>query len=1027
MRLLLKSLAVFHILLFQIATARLDAQVFEPNYGQVTMPEGCTDSVYAYIQIPLGTVFITEKGLRLSLINENDKPLIHKSLHYQGKDTSFTIKRQVFDLLFHEAQSPQEIRFEDPVEYYNNYFLGNNEKSWKTKVHPFRKVRWVNIYPQIDAVIYVKNNQLEFDFIVKPKAHVDQIKMYFEGQKSLKILKNAIKVSGQNADFTLNAPISYQKSKRKLKQIPTQYTVTNNIVSLKLKNFNPLDTLIIDPILVFSTYSGSTADNFGFTATYDTAGCLYAGGIVDANTRRYPVTTGAFQTIYGGSNNNAEPVYLPCDISISKYTPDGSKLLFATYLGGENNEYPHSLCTDLNNNLLVFGSTLSPDYPIHRDSFIQRTKSNSFDIVITKLNPSGSALLGSTFLGNSSDDGFQTNSGGNRSDLIFNYADNYRGDITTDNEGNIFVATCSRSTNLSVTPNGFQTNNAGRTDALVFSLSPNLSKIHWGSFFGGAEDDAAYSCRLDDEGHLFVGGGTASGNFPLTTNRKFDSTFNGFIDGFVLKLDAASGKYLNSTLWSSGLTSDVDDAYDQIYFIDLDANGKVYFTGQTMGYVFRSANVYGQEYAGQMIGRFNENLDSLEFMTTFGNSQRGYPDLSPSAFMVDDCFNIYFSGWGSYIGVGNEGTTLGLEITPDAHQSTTDNNDFYLLALSPNAKSLAYASFFGGYESEDHVDGGTSRFDKRGIVYQSVCASCPNSPPGLNDFPTSNNAVFPNNVSIRCSNASFKLDFRLGYSVDAIFNVRSPFCVTDSAVFRPQTKYNATYTWYFGDGDSSNEFSPTHQYKTPGKYKVKLLVKDTNSCNVNVKFTRVINVIVAPNANFDVTVNPCSEAIDFAANGSSFDSITWNFGDNTPPVFNENPTSHIYAVPNQIYTATAIFKNTLTGCTDTVTKILTDSSFRPKEMNIANVFTPNNDGKNDCFQVYGITKECEKAEIRIFNRWGARVYLSKDLTECWNGRVDNIGPAVPEGTYFYIIDIIESPNPDYPKKINGSVNLIRSN
>jgi gliding motility-associated-like protein len=204
-------------------------------------------------------------------------------------------------------------------------------------------------------------------------------------------------------------------------------------------------------------------------------------------------------------------------------------------------------------------------------------------------------------------------------------------------------------------------------------------------------------------------------------------------------------------------------------------------------------------------------------------------------------------------------------------------------------------------------------------------------------------------------------------------------------------------------------------------------VKDTNSCNVNSKFTREVNVIVAPNANFDVTINPCSEAIDFAANGSSFDSITWNFGDNTPTVYNENPTSHIYAVPNQIYTATAIFKNTLTGCTDTVTKILTDSSFRPKEMNIANVFTPNNDGKNDCFQVYGITKECEKAEIRIFNRWGARVYFSKDLTECWNGRVDNIGPAVPEGTYFYIVDIIETPNPDYPKKINGSVNLIRSN
>lgn len=1027
MQRLRQSLVFICVLLIQQLTNTLNAQVFEPNFGQVSMPEESSDSVYAYLQIPLGTIFITEKGLRFSLINEIDKPLIHKSVHYQGIDTSFTIKRQVFDLNFFNSQKPDKITFEDPVDYYFNYFLGSNKNSWKSKIYPFKKITWVNIYPNIDAVIYIKNEQLEFDFIVKPHADVEIIKMYFDGQKSLKINNNDLSVIGENASFSLKTPVSYQKVKSKTRVIPTQYSIKDNLVSLKVKKHNGSDTLIIDPILVFSTYSGSTADNFGFTATYDTAGCLYAGGIVDANSRNYPVTTGAFQTTYGGSNNQAEPVYLPCDISISKYSPDGSSLLYATYLGGKNNEYPHSLCTDLNNNLFILGSTLSDNYPIHNDSFIQKTKSNAFDIVITKFDPSGSQLLASTFLGNSSDDGFQTNSGGARSDLIFNYADNYRGDITTDYSGNVFIATCSRSASLPVATNGFQSNNAGRTDALVFSLSPNLSKIHWGSFFGGSDDDAAYSCRLDDDGHLYVGGGTASSNFPLTKNQKYDSTFNGFIDGFILKLNAHTGDYLNSTLWSSGLPSDEDFAYDQIYFIDLDPNGKVYFTGQTMGFVFRSQNVYGQDYAGQMIGRFNENLDSLEFITTFGNSNRGYPDLSPTAFMVDDCFNIYFSGWGSYIGVGNEGTTLGLEITPDAHQSTTDNNDFYLLALNPDAKSLAYASYFGGNESEDHVDGGTSRFDKRGIVYQSVCASCPNSPPGLNDFPTSSNAVFKNNISIRCSNASFKLDFRLGYSVDAIFNAKAIFCVSDSTQFTPQTRYNATYIWDFGDGDSSTEFSPSHSYQKPGKYLVKLVVIDTNSCNVSAKFKRTLNVIVSPEADFDIAINPCTESIQFYAEGTSFDSIFWDFGDNSPMVYNENPTFHSFQNPNSAYTTTAIFKNSQTGCTDTVTKILTDTSFRKKELNVANVFTPNNDGKNDCFEVFGLTKECEKGEIRIFNRWGARVYYSNDLTQCWNGTVDNIGLDLPEGTYFYIIDIIETPNSDLPKQINGSVNLIRSN
>jgi hypothetical protein len=111
------------------------------------------------------------------------------------------------------------------------------------------------------------------------------------------------------------------------------------------------------------------------------------------------------------------------------------------------------------------------------------------------------------------------------------------------------------------------------------------------------------------------------------------------------------------------------------------------------------------------------------------------------------------------VGVGNEGTTQGLEVSGNAYQKTTDNNDFYLIVLGKDAKNLLYATYFGGDESEDHVDGGTSRFDKRGIIYQSVCSSCPSAPPGLNDFPTTSGSAFPTNVSYRCSNASFKFDF----------------------------------------------------------------------------------------------------------------------------------------------------------------------------------------------------------------------------------------------------------------------------
>lgn len=1015
---------------FYAHTTHAQTGYFEPNMGQISLSDdNSSNPPIAVFHHPLGQVYVCEDRLRIKLTNTADKPLIHQSFHYKNTDSAFTIRYQVFDIIFDQSQTPTKILFENPAPYYLNYYLGNDPQSWKTNVYPSQSITLKNIYPHTDLRIYTQNGGVEFDWILRPGANAEHVKLQFSGQQKLLLSKNALTLKGEHAQCTLSSPKAYttrRGEKHPQKPIACRYSkLGKNSVMLQLGNRDTNDTIVIDPVLVFSTYSGSTADNFGFTATYDNQGCLYAGGIVDASSRAYPVTTGAFQTTYGGSNNGAEPVFLPCDISISKYSPNGNSLLYATYLGGSNNEYPHSLATDLQGNLLLLGSTVSTNYPVYRDSAIQTTNAGGYDIVLTKFTPDGKSLLGSTYFGGAFNDGFQTNNGGRRSELVFNYADNYRGDITTDAAGNVYVATCTQSENINIPTNAYQQNIGGATDALVFSTSPNFSKIRWMSYFGGTNDDAAYSCRLDENGSVFIGGGTASDNFPIEGPKPYSNTYKQAIDGFIMKLNTLNGAYTAGTFWGNWGIPPEPVAYDQIYFVDIDPDGNVYFTGQTTGNITRSPNCYGQDNAGQMIGRFNNNLDSLQFITTFGNSNRGNPDLSPTAFMVDDCYNIYFSGWGSFIGVGNAGTTVDLEITPDAHQKTTDGNDFYLLALSRNAENILYASYFGGNQSEDHVDGGTSRFDKRGIVYQSVCASCPDQPPGLNDFPTTPNAAFTSNVSIRCSNASFKLDFRLGYSVDAEFLTTQTRCLNQESRFNPINRHNAQYFWDFGDGDTSQQFSPTHTYKDTGTYKVELRVVDTQSCNVFASRTQIIRVILAPKASFTFATNPCVEETLFQANGVHFDSITWDFGDGSAPKYNENPIAHTF--PKGTFTTTAIFSNSLTGCIDTVKLNISDTSDTPPELNLSNTFTPNNDGFNDCFRVYGFSDICEKGEIRIYNRWGAKVYQSKRLGSfCWNGQVDNQGEYLPSGTYFYIIDIIESQNPKLPKKINGTVQLIRN-
>jgi gliding motility-associated-like protein len=167
----------------------------------------------------------------------------------------------------------------------------------------------------------------------------------------------------------------------------------------------------------------------------------------------------------------------------------------------------------------------------------------------------------------------------------------------------------------------------------------------------------------------------------------------------------------------------------------------------------------------------------------------------------------------------------------------------------------------------------------------------------------------------------------------------------------------------------------------------------------------------------------CVPGIKFTALGTQYDSIFWNFGDNSEIMKNENPITHIYEKGN--FTATIIFKNSLSGCADTISKPISAANDSLASWEMANVFTPNNDGKNDCFSVVGYSPSCEFAEMKIFNRWGERIYYAS-LDNCWNGKIENTGPDAPSGTYFYIITVIKTSNPNIPKEIHGSVNLIRT-
>ena len=342
--------------------------------------------------------------------------------------------------------------------------------------------------------------------------------------------------------------------------------------------------------------------------------------------------------------------------------------------------------------------------------------------------------------------------------------------------------------------------------------------------------------------------------------------------------------------------------------------------------------VYNNPNSGQFISRMNYNLTTLGFSTVFGNGS-GTPNISPSAFLVDECKNIYVSGWGGKI-VPPVTSTTGMPLTADAVQPTTDGHNFYLIVLSADASSLIYATYFGGASSWEHVDGGTSRFDKKGIIYQSVCAGCggnddfpvtPGSWPYTSPIYTPLSPGVPStgiNMNSNCNNGTFKFDFQVP-PVDADFSIDTAAgCAPFSVTFNNQSSPYGTYLWNFGSGDTTSViYNPTHVFSIPGTYLVSLILYN-NACKVSDTAYSYITVYPGITANFGLNSLPCSNTIALTDSSvASPASWLWDFGDGSSSSL-QNP-SHTY--PSSGNYVVTLIATTINGCVDS-TSIAFDNS-----------------------------------------------------------------------------------------------------
>ena len=513
-----------------------------------------------------------------------------------------------------------------------NYLLGNDPARWRTDVPTYAKVEYRKVYPGVDLVFYGRDGAVEFDFVVAPGADSRRIRLAFRGVERLEpMVGGDLLLHAAGGSVRLRQPHVYQEIGAARKPIEARYVLTGRrSVGIRVARYDVARPLVIDPVLVFSTYLGGTGDDNALGVAVDGTGSVYVAGrtfsadfptlnpaqssipdrsvpenvfvtkltpagslvystyiggtgrdgghaiAVDSagnayltgatNSFDFPTTPGAFQRTLGGSS----------DGFVLKLGSNGNALVYSTYLGGSGLEKGFGIAVDSAGSAYVMGYTNSADFPATPGA-LQTALAGGFDAFVTKVNPAGTALVFSTFLGGSGDEGgldftLGTTPGQPVPADIGPIATSH---LAVDAAGNVYLTGRTTSTNFP-TRNPIQAMNGGGFDAFVAKLNPAGSALIYSTYLGGSGDDFGTSLAVDAAGNAYVTGQTGSTNFP-TTAGAVQRTLSGASDAFVTKVNPAGSALVYST-HLGGVGPDNGQA------IAVDAAGNAYVTGRATAF-----------------------------------------------------------------------------------------------------------------------------------------------------------------------------------------------------------------------------------------------------------------------------------------------------------------------------------------------------------------------------------------------------------------------------------------------------------
>jgi hypothetical protein len=627
------------------AIGRLPLQ-FEKNQGQI-------DSRVNYLSRGAGYDFFLTAGETVM------------SLHAPDQNQAAVVRTK-----FIGANPRPEIAGEGELTGKLNYFIGNDPSKWRTGVSTYSKVRYRNIYRGVDAVYYGNQRQLEYDLVVAPAANARNIKLSISGADDLRIDGNGdLVLRIGNRELRQLKPTAYQELNNARQEAAANYVLSaNREISIDVPSYDTSKPLIIDPVLFYSSFLGGSGLDEGHDVAVDSNGNAYITGRTQS--ANFPVNNAAQSSRAGAE-----------DVFVTKFSPDGSALLYSTYLGGtegSNNEVGHGIAVDSSGNAYITGETGASNFPTTA-GVLKATFGGAVDAFVTKLGPGG-ALVYSTYL---------SGAGG------FNEVGR---SIAVDAAGNAYVTGFTGNSTFPLV-NPFQSTIGGTGSAFISKLNPTGSALVYSSFLGTA-GEVGRSIKVDSTGSAYLAGSTRSTAFPVVN--AFQSAYAGGsanpFDVFVTRVNSAGSALVYST-YLGGTGDDVLGGSAAItgssagQGLAIDDFGNAYVTGSTSSTnlpvknAFQSTNQStGSGGLDVFVTKLNTNSSgaaSLVYSTYLG----GASDDSGSGIAVNVLGQAYVTG-------GTSSTNF--PVASPIQATLPSINSMFLTKLSASGSALVYSTYFGG-------------------------------------------------------------------------------------------------------------------------------------------------------------------------------------------------------------------------------------------------------------------------------------------------------------------------------------------